>query len=316
ETFETPDEMRAMVESNPGNYDIVIADEATSRDLSQLKLIQSINFEELEGKKHLDPRFWHPDLGVENPSFIPYVWGSTIAAYRADLLDLEEEEFSWNLFWDDRVEGMAAFSEEPTEIYAIAQARNGLPMHSTKEKDRRKAIDDVKSAMITNGVELGYSWDNLERLDSGELVLVHCYSGEAAVFAAENENIVYFLPKEGVQLWTDGFMIARDSERSEAAHRFIDFMLRPESAAATSNEIWFLTPNLAALDDIDPELLADEVFNPSEEYLAKCSVIPALDIAHVQANQLGMHEILTAVEAARSSHEPFEESLLEVKGTH
>jgi len=311
EVFESVDELRGKLESAPSHYDVVIADEGTSMDLLHLQLIQPFHRKKLPDLERLDSRFASPRSAEENPVFVPYLWGSTIAAYRTDKLDLGPEDESWKLFWDPRVRGRAVLSSESSEILPVGLATLGYPLHSRKTEHHHEAVDHLRDAILENGVDIGDSWTNLERLTSGEVWLSHCYSGDAASFAAQDDRIGYFMPKEGAELWVDGFMLTRDGNYTDAAHAFVAFMLQPEVAVASSNYTWYLTPNSAALPELDPELLADEVLNPSEAMLERCSLVPTLDDrVWMRQLQYGMRKIQKALEERERKQSPPADSTL------
>ena len=55
------------------------------------------------------------------------------------------------------------------------------------------------------------------------------YSGDAAAIMAENENMEFFLPDEGTNVWFDGFVISKDCTQVELAHQFINYMVADEN---------------------------------------------------------------------------------------
>lgn len=308
-TFETMDELRHKVVSNPGAYDVLIAEGGRiAVEFRQLKLIQPFQTRKLSGLNQLDPRF-----GVFNPETlrvlsVPYLWGSTLIAYRTDKLQLQEEEKTWSIFWNQRVRERAALIEEPVDAFAVGLGSLGLPFHSQNRADNQRAEAHLRAAIENNGVRLGDCWTNLDRLTSGEYWLTQCYSGDAAMLATEHENIGYFMPREGAPLWVDGFMLCSDSTRVEEAHEFVTFMLRPAVAARCAGYCLQLTPNRNAQSLLDPLLMANKTLNPSAELLDRCSLMPAIDGRELAGTlQLGMRnlqETAHALELKRAASAP------------
>ena len=91
------------------------------------------------------------------------------------------------------------------------------------------------------------------------------WSGQAADMMYENEDIDYIVPEEGSNLWFDNMVIPRTATNIDGAHAFINFMLDAEVAAQNADYVGYSTPNLAALDFMDPEVTEDERFYPDEE---------------------------------------------------
>lgn len=96
------------------------------------------------------------------------------------------------------------------------------------------------------------------------------YSSDAAVLAEKEPNISYFVPEEGASLWLDCFVIPREAKNAHEAHRFLDFLCRPEEAAANSSELWCASANREAKPLVSQEVLDDPTIYLSDEVMARC----------------------------------------------
>ena len=108
---------------------------------------------------------------------------------------------------------------------------------------------------------------------TGDSALVLGWSGDVFTAQVEDENIDYIIPEEGAVMWTDNLCItadaATDPQRLEIAYQWIDFLNRPDIAAMNTNYVWYASPNAAAEEMIDPEILEYEAIYPPEEVFAK-----------------------------------------------
>ena len=145
-----------------------------------------------------------------------------------------------------------------------------LPINSSDPEQLAVAADALLEAIEKVSMKFGSDATERYGLKSGEIWIASCYSGDAAMVAEDNENVSFFIPKEGAPLWMDNFSIPSDARNVAAAHALIDFMLRPEPAAKNANFTWYGSTNRAAEEYISEELLADESINPSVEVRAKC----------------------------------------------
>jgi putrescine transport system substrate-binding protein len=116
-----------------------------------------------------------------------------------------------------------------------------------------------------------------EALADGTVAAAMCYSGDAAVVAAENPAVDFFIPKEGATLWVDCLAIARDTKESEAAHAFLNFFMDPKVAAENANAIQFASTNVAADAFVDASLRDDPRLYPPPDVMKRLHRVPELD---------------------------------------
>ena len=99
----------------------------------------------------------------------------------------------------------------------------------------------------------------------------------------DNENLKFYVPVEGTNLFTDAMCIPTTSKNQEAAEMFINFMCEPAVSAANANYIWYSTPISAAKELMDPEIAENEIAYPSSEAKKNMEVFTSLS---EEANQL------------------------------
>ncbi|MDO6749049.1 extracellular solute-binding protein, partial [Gilvimarinus sp. 1_MG-2023] len=110
-------------------------------------------------------------------------------------------------------------------------------------------------------------------LANGDSCVAVGYSGDvfqAAYNAEEADNgveVVYSIPKEGSEVWFDMLLIPADAKNAENAHKFINYLLRPEVIAEVTDYVWYANPNTAATTLIDPEIAADPAIYPTPDVL-------------------------------------------------
>lgn len=296
-TFLSYDECRAYLESSSGNYDVAIAEAAVVTEWVELVLIQPLDHSKIPLLSNIDKRFLDLATDPGNRYSVPFQTGTTVIAYRSDKITPPEE--SWNLFWDPAVKGKAKLLDDPREVFAIGLLRNGLSLNASDETAFDLAIKDLQSLVTANEVSFGTAWNILDELDAGDIWVAHAFSGDAAMYVAKNPSIAIAVPREGASQWLDNFVIARDSKNVDAAHAFISFMLRPESAAKTAMHSHYATPNRAALALLSGEILSDPIVFPPKEVLEKCEIFKPLDLQRMRQLQLGMRTLHSA-----SRHEP------------
>lgn len=268
ETYESLGELSGRLQSTPDAFDLVVVDDVTLNELRDVRLIQEIDHREIPNMKNIAPRYLDQDFDPGNRFSIPYLWGTTLVAFRADKIGEPKE--SWNLLWDPSLKGKVAMMDEKEDLYAAALLSLGHPLNTEDPKELQDAFEYlVKQREVVAPVyqPLG---EVEELLVSGKVWAAMLYSGDAAMLAEEDDRIQYFIPDEGAPIWMDNLAIAREAKNVESAHLFIDFISRGNEAAKNANYLWSATPNQAASPHLSEDLLADSSVYPSQSVVAKC----------------------------------------------
>ena len=99
----------------------------------------------------------------------------------------------------------------------------------------------------------------------------------AAEEAEDGIDIVYSVPKEGAPIWFDLMVIPADAANAEAAHLFIDFMMRPQVIARISNEVYYANAVEAASAFVEAEILEDPAIYPTAEAMKGLFAVASRD---------------------------------------
>lgn len=299
-SYDSSTALRGMLESEPGRFDVIIADEASVAELSDLRLLQPVNSAQIPMLSNLDERYLNLSHDPNNQFSVPYVAGMTIVAYRADKVQPKEE--SWSLLWDPAVKGHSVMLEEMKDLFTAGLLVNGHSPNSQKPEELAAAVSVLERAIRETGIELSDSVVALERMVEGEVWAMQIYNGDVVYAASELcKDISYFIPQEGARIYIDSFAIPRDGQNADMAHAFINYMQMPETAALNSEYVCFATPNKAALPLVGEELRNNPIIYPSAEVLAKCKFLEAQSSEQERFQQLAMRQLLST---ARESGKP------------
>lgn len=266
--FENLEEMRSLLQSRPGGIDVLVCDGAGLADLIELQLLQRVQPNLITNFANLDSMYLNLMSDPGNEFSVPYMWGTTLIAYRSDLI--QEPERSWASLMDQKYKGKVLILDDTFDSYAAALLSLGFDINSEDPDELGKALDLLLDHVNKNEARFEDIINIREKLLSGECWMGMTYSSDAAVLAEENEHISYFIPNEGAALWLDSFAIARESPNSVGAHRFIDFICRGDVAGRNSNDLWCASANKAAHAYLSAEILAEKTLYPDPETLRKC----------------------------------------------
>ena len=170
--------------------------------------------------------------------------------------------------------------DAPAEIMATALNYLGLDPNSESAEDLAAAEALLMS--IRPYVRYFNSSQYIDDLGNGEVCLSVGYSGDvfiaqaAAAEAGAGVEIAYVIPKEGALQWYDMFAIPADAPHPDNAHKFIDYILRPEVHASLTNKVFYANPNKETKKFINPEVASNPTVFPSDAQMktmiAPCSV--------------------------------------------
>jgi spermidine/putrescine-binding protein len=267
-TFSNLEEMQALLRSRPAEFDLLVASGGTVADLIELQLVQPLQRERIPLAKNLDSRFLGLSFDPANDYSLPYMWGTTLIAYRAD--KIQDPVKSWNLLWEEEYRGRILMVDDGFDVYAAALLAK---KHDLNSQDPAH-IEEATASLLDQVDRLNSRFVDIfevrDKLISGDCWISMTYSSDAAVLAEEEDNIAYFIPEEGAPLWVDSFVIPRESTNSEAAHRFLDYLCRAEIAAENSNELWCASANREARAFLSKEILEDPTIYLEETVMSRC----------------------------------------------
>lgn len=262
ETFDSNEGMMGKVEQGGTAYDISMPSEYMIEMMAEKDLLLPIDYSKVPNVKNIDPYFLDLPFDPDNQYSLPYFWGTLGIAFNPTLLDGQTFE-SWDNLWDPSLKQQVVLVDSARESIGMGLNSLGYSLNSTNLAELREATDKLKT--LSPNVKAVIGDEVTQLMVNGEAAVSLTWSGQAADMMFENEDIDYIVPEEGSNLWFDNMVIPRTSTNIDGAHAFINFMLDAEVAAQNADYVGYSTPNLAALDFMDPEVTGDERFYPDEE---------------------------------------------------
>lgn len=265
DTYDDEEKMFAEIRSNLSSYDLVIASDSLIREMILTKSLHQIDYEKLENVGNIDERYLNLDFDEYNQFSIPYLWGTSGIVVNRKYV----ENSDWSVLFNNKYKDKVALLNNSYEVFAVALKYLGKGINP---KNRR----DIESAANLLAEQKKYGKGYLDAISIVDLLVeeevwvAQIYSGEGLTAVDQNENLEYLLPEDGAAIWLDSFVIPRDAENVNEAHKFIDYVLRAEVAGKLSSELWYATPNRAAKEFVEYEVLSSETVYPSDEVLRRC----------------------------------------------
>ncbi|HUG75781.1 MAG TPA: spermidine/putrescine ABC transporter substrate-binding protein [Acidimicrobiia bacterium] len=270
--YDSNESMLAQIQMGQA-YDVIVPSDYMVTIMVDDGLIVELQRDAIPNLANLDPTFADPAYDPGGRYSAAYQWGTTGLAVDMDVVG-EDFEPSWGLVFDPELAGQGGISmlNDPRETMGAALKYLGYSLNSTSLDELQEAADLVAAANITKFDSLQYTDD----LINGEVAVSHGFSG-TFFFVIDDvdgwDRYAYFVPEEGGTVWVDNMSIPTNAEHPCTAHTFINFILDAENGAALTNWNYSASPNEAAEEFIDPEILEDESIYPSEESFERLEFI-------------------------------------------
>jgi len=243
ETYGSNEEMLAKLMSGASSYDLIQPSEYVVEALVKEKLLVPLDKSKLPNLKNIGPEYWKQPHDPDLTYSVPYMQGTVGIVINTE--KVKQPVTGYADVFQPKYKGRIVILDDALEIVTWGLATLGIgPDGVTKEnlEKVRPVIakwlplvkvydsDSPKTALLNGDVDLGIVW-----------------SGEAAILIKEQPGkFAYVLPKEGAHMFIDNLVIPKEAEHVDAAHKFIDYILRPEVSRIISEEFPYTNPNIEA----------------------------------------------------------------------
>ncbi|MBR2518277.1 MAG: ABC transporter substrate-binding protein [Selenomonadaceae bacterium] len=265
--FDTNESMFPRVNEGAVHYDVICPSDYMIQRMIENGLLQPLDYTKLpDAKKYIGAEFFKQAEAFDpgNKYAVPYCWGTVGIIY--DKTKVTDPVDSWSILWNEKYKGQILMQDSARDALMIPLKLMGKSMNETD-----KAVLQQAQEMLMQQKPLvqAYVVDEVkEKLINSEAAMGVVFSGEAPNILKANPNMEFAIPKEGTNFWIDGWVITKNAENVDAAHKFIDFMCRPNIAVMNFEHLGYSTPNIGVRDLVTDEELKNSpiAFPPPEVY--------------------------------------------------
>jgi putrescine transport system substrate-binding protein len=283
DVFDSNEVLETKLLTGNSGYDVVVPSAYFLERQIKAGVFRKLDKSKLPNLANLDPDIMQRAAGHDpgNQYGVVYMWGTTGIGYdetKVKAIMPNAPVDSWNLIFDPAV--LSKFKacgvsvlEDPTDMVATALLFLGKDPNSQSEADLKLA--EAKLLAIRPYIRYISSSQYIDGLANGDICIAVGYSGDMlqardrATEAGKPVKIKYSIPKEGALMWFDTLAIPADAKHPDNAHLFIDYLMRPEVAAANSNTVKYANANAKATALVSEELRNDPGTYPTAEVKAR-----------------------------------------------
>ncbi|MFX0146078.1 MAG: PotD/PotF family extracellular solute-binding protein, partial [Candidatus Hodarchaeota archaeon] len=262
--YESNEEMLAKVMSGNSGWDVVFPSNSYIRPMRDQGLLTPLRRERLTNLDFLDAQFRSPSWDPKLEWCVPYMWGATGIAYNREL---SPPPTSWTSLWGERLKGRLTMLDDAAEVIGACLKKLGFSFNSEDASElqlaRREAIAQKPLLRAYLNAEVR------DQLVAGDVLAAHLWGTTAQQAIDASDSLGFHYPSEGFPLYADNAVILRESRRSELAHLFINYLLRPEVSAAVANATKTATANAGAWALLPESLRNNRTLYPTSEDLER-----------------------------------------------
>lgn len=267
-TFESNENMYSKLSGGGVSYDVIIPSDYMMERLIEEDRLEKLDYANIPNyDRYFDnERYGYlMDNGLGDYGVI-YNVGTTILIYNTKLV--KEKPTGWSVMWDEQYKGKVLMFNNPRDAFAIAQAILGQDFNTIEKQDWDAAAELLMEQR--QKINPKYVMDEVfNDMESGDYALAAYYAGDYELMAANNPDLDFVIPEEGVNTFFDAMCIPQGTQNKRGAEAFINFMMEPEIALANAEYIYYATPNKAVLENEDYSLIDSEAVYPSKDFKAQ-----------------------------------------------
>ncbi|MSO93988.1 MAG: polyamine ABC transporter substrate-binding protein [Rhodospirillales bacterium] len=309
DVFDSNELLETKLLAGKSGYDVVVPSATFMSRQIKAGVFRKLDMSLLPNRKHMwdviQQRVAKYDPG--NAYSMNYLWGTTGIGYNEAKIKQRMPNApvdSWTLVFDPAIISKFAdcgihMLDAPDEMIAAALKHIGEDPASQDPKVIEKALKPLQA--IRPHVQKFHSSEYINALANGDICLAVGWSGD--IFQAGNRakeakkgvEVTYMLPKEGAQMWFDQMAVPADAPHPLNAHRFINYMMKPEVIARSTNVVQYANGNKDSQQFVDKEVLANPSVYPTTEVMARLYTISPLG----QKAQRAATSVWTKVKAGK-----------------
>lgn len=265
-TFEDNESMYSKMAGGGADYDVIVPSDYMISKMIKEKMLAKLDFGNIPNFKYVDKAYRNGVFDPKNEYSVPYTWGVVGIFYNKKYV--KEKVDSWKILWDKKYAGKILMFDNPRDAFGIAQKILGYSYNSLnidEWNEAAKLLEDQKP------VVQAYVMDQIfDKMSSGEAWLAPYYAGDAATLVSENEDIGFAIPtKEGTNYFVDAMCVPAGTKHKAEAEAYINFLCRPDVAAANMETVGYSTPETEARKLLPEETQNNPIIYPPESIMKR-----------------------------------------------
>ena len=250
DNFDSNEQMYIKV-ANGDAYDVLVPSDYMIQRMMQEDMLQKL---EPETRKECLSELMEAIKGLpydpKNEYSIPYFWGTVGIVYDKTKVSEEDlEKDGWDIFLDQKFKGDIYLYDSERDSFMMALKALGYSMNTTSQDELNAAYNWLIQCVQTMDPEI-VTDEIIDNMAQARKALGLIYSGDAAYVMSENENMGFYMPKSGTNLWSDAMVIPKNAKNPKLANEFIRYITSYDAAMDNSSYVGYTSPNKEVMEEL------------------------------------------------------------------
>ncbi len=251
-TFSSTESMYAKIKSGATSYDVIIPSDYTIERMVEEDLLRPLDLSKIPNYRYIDEAFKGDNVYYEGDSdevySVPYFYGMIGVIYNTSMVEENDPQIgSWDLMWDKQYKGNILQFNNSRDAFGTALYKLGYDVNDYCEETWREALDEL---LKQKEIVQGYVMDEIfNKMQSGSAAIAAYYAGDYLSMYEENDDLAFFYPKEGTNIYVDAMCIPKSSQNYELAMEYINFMCEKDIAVANALYTYYASPLTTVVND-------------------------------------------------------------------
>ena len=247
-------------------YDVVIPSDYMIERLMKEDFLQPLDKSMIPNIENLSDSVLGMSYDPDNTYSIPYFWGSVGLVYNHENVDpAVVESEGWEILRNTDYAGHIYIYDSERDSFMMAFKALGYSMN-TEDPDE---INDAYEWLLqmNNTMSPVYVTDEvIDGMMNGYKDIAVVYSGDATVILDENEDMSFYMPDQGTNIWCDAMVIPKNAENPKLANEFINYMLTYEAAFDNTETVGYTSPNAEVFEEMST---SEDLYAENDAYLPR-----------------------------------------------
>lgn len=239
-TYASNEDMYNKIKSGAASYDVIIPSDYMIEKMINENMLVKLNFDNIPNYRYVNENYKNLFFDPQNEYSVPYTYGMVGIIYNKTMVD-EEDIGGWDLLWNEKYRGQILQFNNPRDAFGTAIYSEGGDVNSTDEKMWHRAAEKLK---FQKPLIQSYVMDEIfNKMKNGSAAIAPYYAGDYLTMYDDNEDLAFYYPKEGTNVFVDSMCIPACAREKEIAERYINFMLSTDIAVANAEYVAYSSPH-------------------------------------------------------------------------